>query len=244
MHFSEFILISAFWCCVMTTEISIRNDYRKPIEDSVMIQVENKSINSDSALEPKVQRNTMEVEYLGNLINSFIGQLKSYIHTTFFDSHLFESQIDNLSSDLSVISREVKELHPRVETLSAQLQFAEHMIQIMEYSADQMMFFNQMGRPDQALLNKMFEFNVLVFKLYNTHGFLDYSVHEPAVQVLRLWRQFRTLESSFGLLKTVPTLLRRCFERQLAQAKDAIIRLWAQVSKNEEIPVHGNANCF
>ncbi|KAM9919185.1 hypothetical protein OXX59_008128 [Metschnikowia pulcherrima] len=244
MHFNKSILISAFWCGVMATDLSVGNNYRRPFEDSVSIPVENKSISFESVLAPRVRRNTMEAENLEKLINRFVGQLKSYIHTTFFDSHLFGSQIDILSSDLSEIARQVKELYPKEQELSAQLQFAEHMFQTMEYSADQMELFNQMGRPDQALINKMFEFNVLVFKLYNTHGVLDYSVHEPAVKVLQLWRQVRSLEAKFGLLNKVPLLSRRCFERQLAQAKDAIIRLWAQVSKNEEIPVHGNANCF
>ncbi|GEQ71346.1 hypothetical protein JCM33374_g5029 [Metschnikowia sp. JCM 33374] len=169
----------------------------------------------------------------GEILDSFFDQLKAFVHETKFEVQEFEQRAEALEHKLEHIDQLVAKTIRNKKGLSKQLQFATHMFQAMVESIEPLKHYKVVGSPDQRILFYLYQLNVRIFALHDSHGNPDPTTDKYELKVASFTTSLRYYTERFYGLSNLSYGVRRMFRIQRTQAEKTLEFLRGIVPKPE-----------
>lgn len=159
---------------------------------------------------------TQATEYLiGELLERFIIELKSFLHGRYFESLGFESDSHLFAESLSIIGKWVENMEQKNNKLSKQLEYAKYIFHTMTETVHILRFYSNHNK-EQHLLRLVVQLKVGLFELFDSYGKPNLEMKGYRETVVRYKSKLHVWREEFMVLENVPLSVKFLFE-SLAQ---------------------------
>ncbi|KAM9899074.1 hypothetical protein OXX79_005932 [Metschnikowia pulcherrima] len=165
-------------------------------------------------------------------LKNIFDRLKTFLVLPCFDYETFEKDADQIEMDLKNVTNRVNELNTS-QIFNQQLTHIRKVFSAMVDAIEPLRHYVFMGRSDLHLVNRMIEFNVKLYEMYDSHGEPESAIDGYENKIVRYTVMLQFWRDQFNELGGVPIGVRRMFERQSVAAGDTINALRSEVNKGK-----------
>ncbi|KAM9899114.1 hypothetical protein OXX69_009612 [Metschnikowia pulcherrima] len=166
-------------------------------------------------------------------LKNIFNRLKTFLAPPCFDYETFEKDADQIEMDLKNVTNRVNELSSP-QSFNQQLKHVRKVFSAMVDSIEPLRHYVFMGRSDLHLVNRLIEFNVKLYEMYDSHGEPESAIEGYEDKIVRYTVMLQFWRDQFNELGGVPIGVRRMFERQSVAAGDTINALRSEVNKGKQ----------
>ncbi|KAM9936783.1 hypothetical protein OXX80_003669 [Metschnikowia pulcherrima] len=165
-------------------------------------------------------------------LKNIYNRLKTFLVLPCFDYETFEKDADQIEMDLKNVTNRVNELSTP-QKFNQQLTHVRKVFLAMVDAIEPLRHYVFMGRSDLHLVNRLIEFNVKLYEMYDSSGDPESAIEGYEDKIVRYTVMLQFWRDQFDELGGVPIGVRRMFEKQSDAAGDTINALKSEVNKGK-----------
>ncbi|KAM9903762.1 hypothetical protein OXX79_003138 [Metschnikowia pulcherrima] len=165
-------------------------------------------------------------------LKNIFDRMKTFLESNCFDYETFEKDADQIEMDLKNVTIRANELSSP-QKFNQQLKHVRKVFSAMVDAIEPLRHYVFMGRSDLHLVNRLIEFTVKLYEMYDSSGDPESAIEGYEDKIVRYTVMLQFWRDQFNELGGVPIGVRSMFEKQSVAAGDTINALRSQVNKGK-----------